>query len=50
MKRAVHPGRRNGERVEILHGLQHGERVVTQGAYQVKLASVTTAIPHGHNH
>lgn len=50
MKRAVHPGRRNGERVEILHGLQHGERVVTQGAYQVKLASVTTAIPHGHTH
>ena len=50
MKRAVHPGRRNGERVEIFHGLQHGERVVTQGAYQVKLASVTTAIPHGHNH
>ena len=50
MKRAVHPGRRNGERVEILHGLQHGERVVTHGAYQVKLASVTTAIPHGHAH
>lgn len=50
MKRAVHPGRRNGERVEILHGLHHGERVVTQGAYQVKLASITTAIPHGHNH
>ena len=50
MKRAVQTGRRNGERVEILHGLQHGERVVTQGAYQVKLASVTTAIPHGHAH
>ena len=50
MKRAVQLGRRNGERVEILHGLQHGERVVTQGAYQVKLASVTTAIPHGHAH
>lgn len=50
MKREVHPGRRNGERVEILHGLHHGDRVVTQGAYQVKLASVTTAIPHGHSH
>ena len=49
-KREVHPGRRNGERVEILHGLHHGERVVTQGAYQVKLASMTTAIPHGHSH
>lgn len=50
MKREVHPGRRGGERVEILHGLHHGERVVTKGAYQVKLASMTTAIPHGHSH
>ena len=50
MKREVHLGRRNGERVEILHGLHHGERVVTRGAYQVKLASVATAIPHGHSH
>lgn len=49
-KRLVRPGRSNGERVEILHGLHSGERVVTHGAYQVKLASVTTAIPHGHNH
>ena len=49
-KRGVTLGRRDGERVEILHGLHGGERVVTQGAYQVKLASVTTAIPHGHSH
>ena len=49
-KREVHPGRRNGERVEILHGLHHGDRVVTHGAVQVKLASMTTAIPHGHSH
>ena len=50
MKREVHPGRRNGERVEILHGVHHGDRIITHGAYQVKLASVTTAIPHGHSH
>ena len=50
MKRGVQIGRRDGERVEILHGLHGGERVVTQGAYQVKLASVATAIPHGHSH
>lgn len=49
-KRQVHKGRSNGERVEIVRGLHHGERVVTEGAYQVKLASVTTAIPHGHSH
>ncbi len=49
-KRAVHLGRRNGERVEILHGIHHGERVVTRGATHVKLASMSTAIPHGHTH
>ena len=49
-KREVRIGRRGGERVEILHGLHHGDRVVTHGAYQVKLASMTTAIPHGHSH
>lgn len=49
-KREVHPGRRGGERVEILHGLHYGERVVTRGATQVKLASMSTAIPHGHSH
>ena len=49
-KRSVRIGRRNGERVEILHGLHHGERVVTHGAYHVKLASMSTAIPHGHSH
>ena len=49
-KRNVHPGRRNGERVEIMHGLHQGERVVTHGAYHVKLASMSTAIPHGHSH
>ena len=49
-KREVHPGRRSGERVEILQGLHHGERVVTHGAIQVKLASMSTAIPHGHSH
>ena len=50
MKRGVQLGRRDGERVEVLHGLHGGEHVVTQGAYQVKLASVATAIPHGHSH
>ena len=49
-KREVHVGRRGGERVEILHGLHYGERVVTRGATQVKLASMSTAIPHGHSH
>jgi len=36
--------------VAIESGLEEGERVVTQGAYQVKLASVTTGIGHAHVH
>lgn len=41
----------DGKRVEILHGLAEGDRVVTHGAYQVKLASASAAIPaHSHSH
>lgn len=44
-------GHSNGQRVEILTGLQGGEEVVVRGTHQVKLASASTAIPgHTHNH
>jgi hypothetical protein len=36
--------------VEITSGLQQGENVVTHGAYNVKLASASGEIPHGHSH
>jgi membrane fusion protein, heavy metal efflux system len=36
--------------VSIKDGLQDGERVVTQGAYQLKLASVSTGIGQAHVH
>lgn len=50
-KREVHIGETDGERVEIKHGLKGGEKVVTKGAMQVRLASASTAIPaHSHNH
>lgn len=50
-KREVTLGENDGQRVEILTGLKGGERVVTQGAIQVKLASASNAIPaHTHNH
>lgn len=42
-------GESNGSRVEIKSGLKDGDHVVTRGAYQLKLASVTT-MPEGHNH
>ena len=50
-KRAVSIGNRNGELVEILRGLQLNEKVVSKGAYQVKMASMSSSVPgHGHEH
>ena len=50
-KQEVKTGAENGLRVEILSGLKPGDRVVTQGAYHVKLASASNTIPaHNHSH
>ena len=50
-RRPVKIGKRNGEHVEILQGLEVGEVVVTTGAYQVKMASMSGSTPaHGHEH
>jgi RND family efflux transporter MFP subunit len=50
-RRQVRPGARDGDRVEILDGLAPGERVVSRGAYLVRLASTRTGeIGHGHAH
>ncbi len=50
-RRPIKIGKRNGENVEILQGLQVGEVVVTTGAYQVKMASMSGLVPaHGHEH
>ena len=50
-RRPVKIGKRNGENVEIQEGLQVGEVVVTTGAYQVKMASMSGSTPaHGHEH
>lgn len=48
-KQEVKTGATDGKDVEILSGLVPGDRVVTRGAYQVKMASASGAIP-GHNH
>lgn len=50
VKREVTIGRDNGERIEITSGLKSGETVVTQGAMQVKLASMSGSVPEGHSH
>lgn len=50
-RRDIEIGRRNGSEVEVLEGLNQGEVVVTKGAYQVKMASMSGAVPaHGHAH
>lgn len=50
-KRDLALGIRDGTWVQVLEGLAEGERVVTRGAYAVRLASVSSAIPaHGHVH
>lgn len=49
-KRNVRIGANDGQRVEILSGLMPHQTVVTAGAYFVRLASMSTAIPDGHNH
>ena len=50
-RRPIKIGKRNGENVEILEGLQVEEVVVTTGAYQVKMASMSGSTPaHGHEH
>ncbi len=50
-KRDLTLGIRDGNWVQILSGIAEGERVVTKGAYAVRLASVSSAIPaHGHVH
>ncbi len=50
-RRAVRLGSREGGYVQVLGGVKLGERVVTRGAYQIRLAALSTQIPaHGHVH
>lgn len=50
-KQEVTLGESDGDRTQILTGVHSGDRVVVQGAVQVKLASASNAIPaHTHNH
>ena len=50
-RRAVTLGPRSGDLVQITEGVKTGDRVVTKGAYLVRLASLSTLVPaHGHVH
>ncbi len=51
VKQPVTVGADNGREVLVLTGIHAGDRVVTQGAYHVKLAGAGNAIPaHTHEH
>lgn len=50
-KRDLTLGIRGGGWVQVLEGLKENDRVVTKGAYAIRLASVSSVIPaHGHAH
>jgi RND family efflux transporter MFP subunit len=50
-RRPIRTGARDGEWIAVVDGLEPGERVVSRGAYLVKLAATKTGdIGHGHAH
>ncbi len=50
-RRVVQVDGGDGQRVLVRSGLEAGDRVVTGATYQLKLASLSTAVPaHGHEH
>jgi len=50
-KREVKLGPGDGINIEVLSGVDSGERVVTKGAYNIKLATMSGNVPaHGHEH
>lgn len=50
-KQEVKLGADNGREVQVLSGVHAGDKVVVEGAYHVKLASASNAIPaHTHEH
>ena len=51
-KRIIKTGITDGGYIQVIEGLKGGERVVTTGAYQVRLAALSpgSAIGHGHVH
>ncbi len=50
-KRELKLGAGDGQNVQVLSGLNEGERVVTKGAYQIKLSQASGTMPaHGHEH
>jgi membrane fusion protein, heavy metal efflux system len=50
-KKELKIGASDGLQVQVLSGVTEGERVVTKGAYQIKLSTASGTLPaHGHEH
>jgi RND family efflux transporter MFP subunit len=50
-KRELITGANDGMNVQVLAGINEGERVVIKGGYQIKLATMSGKMPaHGHEH
>lgn len=51
LRRPVKLGFRNSGMVQVMEGVNPGDRVVTKGAYLVRLSTMSSAVPaHGHVH
>jgi cobalt-zinc-cadmium efflux system membrane fusion protein len=51
VRRPVKIGLRNGGMAQVLEGINPGDRVVTKGAYLIRLSTMSSAVPaHGHVH
>jgi RND family efflux transporter MFP subunit len=51
VRRPVKLGIRNHGMVQVLEGVNAGDRVVTKGAYLIRLSTMSSAVPaHGHVH
>lgn len=49
-KKEIKKGSDDGQRAVVLSGLEIGEELVATSAYHLKLASMSSDIPHGHSH
>lgn len=50
-RRALTLGVKSGDVVQVLDGLHVGERLVTHGGYEIRLSTLSNAVPdHGHAH
>jgi cobalt-zinc-cadmium efflux system membrane fusion protein len=51
LRRPVKLGVHNGGMVQVLEGVSPGDRVVTKGAYLIRLSTISNSVPaHGHIH